>query len=80
MNIIEYVKSFFAKKKKIRKTQTELILEHLQMEKPLNSKIAKELYNCKHLRSRIYDLKKKGYTIHDEKVNINGRSITHYSL
>ena len=80
MNIIEYVKSFFDKKKKVIKTQTELILEHLQMDRPLNSMIAKELYNCKHLRSRIYDLKKKGYKIHDEKVNLNGRSITHYSL
>jgi len=80
MNIIEYIKSFFAKKKKKRKSQADLILHHMQLGKPISSREAKGLYDCKHLRSRIYDLKKKGFQINDEKVNIDGKAITYYSL
>ena len=51
---------------KERKSQTELILEHMQEVGPISQLDALKEYGIMRLASRINDLKKLGYDIADE--------------
>lgn len=76
MNIIEFFKKLF---RKHEKSQGEIILSHLTSGRSLTSREAKDLYGCKHLRSRIHDLKTKGHKIKYVTIKENGVRVTQYS-
>ena len=62
------------------KTQTLLILAHLQTHDGITSLEALDLYGCFRLAARIADLKALGYTITSETVQRNGKRYAKYHL
>lgn len=51
-----------------KKTQKELVLEHLQKGKSITSREAWEAYGCSRLADVIFKLRKEGYAISRETV------------
>ena len=49
-------------------TQCGRILQHLEKNRSITAIQALEMYGCFRLASRIYDLKKRGFTIEKEMV------------
>ena len=43
--------------------QKDLVLEHLRTGQPITQDTARELFGCRHVASRISELKKAGYII-----------------
>ncbi|NLN61009.1 MAG: hypothetical protein GX147_10025 [Deltaproteobacteria bacterium] len=43
--------------------QKDLVLEHLKTGAPLTQDMSRELYGCRHVASRISELKKDGHII-----------------
>ena len=61
-------------------SQNDKILKHLQSGKSLTCLEAIQLKYSHNLRSRIADLKRSGYDVKSEQVNIDGGFIAKYSL
>ena len=57
-----------------------MIIEYLEKGHSLTPNEAKTLFKCKHLSSRISDMKKIGYKIKYTKIKNNKSTITQYSL
>lgn len=54
-------------------TQNEMILKHLKDYKMVNQNIARELYGCNRLASRINDLRNNGHNILTETIKTTNR-------
>jgi len=61
-------------------SQEDMILQHLRSGRTITPLEALRLYNCLRLGARIYDLRRKGYPIHEELVDGNGKHYAQYSM
>lgn len=64
----------------MKKSQTDLILKHLESGKSITPLAALKLYGSLRLGGRIYDLKKQGYPIETKMVRRNGKRFASYRL
>lgn len=62
------------------KSQTNLILGHLQKGKTLNPLQSLNLFGCFRLGARIYDLKKMGYNIVSTTIIKGKKHFSEYQL
>jgi len=60
--------------------QTADILLYLQSGHTITPLEALDMFGCFRLGARIYDIKKAGYAVKSEMVEINGKHIARYSL
>lgn len=66
---------------RLKKTQNEMILEHLQeSEIGITPIDALNLYGCFRLSARISDLRREGYPIVSERETRNGKTYCRYRL
>ena len=68
-----------------KKTQNEIVLEHLRKHKTITSWEAIMEYGITRLATRIFQLKEEGYNIPSERINVTTRlgrntNIARYSL
>jgi len=56
-----------------KSTQCDQILAHLSAGKPITPLQALNEYGCMRLGARIYDLRKTGYTINSQKIEVTDR-------
>ena len=61
-------------------SQSKNILDHLQRGNAITPIEALNLYGCFRLGARIWDLKKQGYYITTDLVNINDKVFASYKL
>lgn len=68
-------------KEKLKKTQNQLVLEHLQAGKSISPLEALGVYGVYRLAARINELKGQGHVIHTEhRRDGNGRPFARYTL
>lgn len=64
-----------------KRTQQEKILEHMRDRGGITPLEALDLYGCFRLGARIYDLRRRGYTIISRMVSgAEGKKFSEYSL
>ena len=61
-------------------TQREAILKHLKRGKTITSLEALQKYGCLRLATIIYSLRKEGFDIETEMVDVNGKTIAEYAM
>jgi len=62
-------------------SQTEAILNHMQKLGPITPIEALRLYGCFRLGARVWDLKRKGYSVRDWWVHLdNGKRVKRYGI
>uniref|UniRef100_A0A6M3LS25 Putative DNA binding, helix-turn-helix domain containing protein n=1 Tax=viral metagenome TaxID=1070528 RepID=A0A6M3LS25_9ZZZZ len=62
-------------------SQRDDILTHLRSGRSLTQLEALDLYGCLRLGARIYDLKREGYDIEAENIEVsNGKHVARYTL
>lgn len=62
-------------------SQGELILNHLKTGRPLTPLEALEKFGCFRLGARIWDLKREGYDIQTDLVDVgNGKRVASYQM
>lgn len=62
------------------KSQNDRILRYLEKGKAITPIQALNKFGCFRLGARIYDLKRKGFTIDSETVESNGKKFASYRL
>ena len=63
-----------------KKSQSELILEHLERGFSITPIIALDLFNCFRLGARIHELKKKHNIVNDGYTTLIGTRVASYRL
>ena len=61
-------------------TQSEAILKHLKSGDTITSLEALQKYGCLRLAAVIHSLRKEGFDVGTEMVDVNGKTIAEYSL
>jgi hypothetical protein len=61
-------------------TQSEAILKHLKSGDTITSLEALQRYGCLRLAAVIHSLRKEGFDVNTEMVDVNGKTIAEYSL
>ena len=61
-------------------TQSEAILKHLKSGNTITSLEALQRYGCLRLAAVIHSLRKEGFDVGTEMVNVKGKTIAEYSL
>ena len=61
-------------------TQSEAILKHLKSGDTITSLEALQRYGCLRLAAVIHSLRKEGFDVGTEMVDVNGKTIAEYSL
>ena len=61
-------------------TQSEAILKHLKSGDTITSLEALQKYGCLRLAAVIHSLRKEGFDVGTEMVDVNGKTIAKYSL
>ena len=61
-------------------TQSEAILKHLKSGNTITSLEALQKYGCLRLAAVIHSLRKEGFDVGTEMVDVNGKTIAEYSL
>jgi len=59
-------------------TQNDMIHQHLVCEGPITPAQALALYGCMRLGARIWELRRQGYRIHEERIKVQTRRGTAY--
>lgn len=62
----------------MKKTQKEIVLEHLQKHKQINTLVCFLKYHITDLQHSIYELRKEGYNITDEWKKSKGEYANKY--
>ena len=61
-------------------TQSEAILKHLKSGNTITSLEALQKYGCLRLAAVIHSLRKEGFDVGTEMVDVNNKTIAEYSL
>jgi hypothetical protein len=61
-------------------TQKKEILAHLEKGKTITSLMAFKQFGCTRLAARVLDLRRDGHPVKSERISVNGKHVSKYSI
>jgi hypothetical protein len=61
-------------------TQKRKILAHLEKGQTITSLMAFKQFGCTRLAARVLDLRRDGYPVKSERISVNGKHVSKYSI
>jgi hypothetical protein len=61
-------------------TQKKKILAHLEKGKTITSLTAFKKFGCTRLAARVLDLRRDGHPVKSERISVNGKHVSKYSI